>query len=161
LLACSFQPPLFTGATMKNAIIFAFCLLLVLTQSSVLAVCPEYGAPYNEETQPCPGLFKVQYTDMDWYYMTGPSISGGRTWGRGQCYGTGECWPQFKQPYREDATGPDNNYYYRYLVHEVDEMTASYNPHGPSPLCSVYQVLIFRFPDMGSLGSAINHQHTQ
>jgi hypothetical protein len=146
---------------MKNAIIFAFCLLLVLTQSSVLAVCPEYGAPYNEETQPCPGLFKVQYTDMDWYYMTGPSISGGRTWGRGQCYGTGECWPQFKQPYREDATGPDNNYYYRYLVHEVDERQQVTTHMAHRPCVLFIRCLYFDSLTWGSLGSAINHQHTQ
>lgn len=131
---------------MKNTICLMICGLLLLTQTiSVTAACPSWGAPYNEDTRGCPNLFKVVYTDMFWYYSA-DFISAGRTWGQGSCLSGHECWPQFKEPVREESTGPDNNFYYRYVVHQVDEL-AAFRIHASSIGCAVANTRFYRFPE--------------
>lgn len=132
---------------MKHTVMLALCGLLVLTQSfPIIAACPKYEAPYNEEDQGCPNIVKAQFTDMYWYFAE-DEVSGGRTWGLGTCYGTTQCWPSFKTPYREESTGPDPNFYYRYLVHRVDDMQAYWNPHGSTAICAKVNVRIYKFPE--------------
>ena len=106
--------------------------------------CPNWSTPFNITTTGCPDLFKQQSNWIDFYT---PEITE-RTWGRGQCDGSLECWPLFHQPFFEEA-GSNATYYFRWWVTKVDERRVI-DPPDEETTCTVFTTITFRYPTTGS-----------
>jgi hypothetical protein len=106
--------------------------------------CPNWGAPSNPTTTGCPNLYKEQWNWINFYT---PEITE-KTFGRGQCDGSLECWPLFHQPFFEEA-GSNTTYYFRWWVAKVDERQVIF-PQFEEPTCTVYTTITFRYPSTGA-----------
>jgi hypothetical protein len=129
---------------MKKALIIIFCgLLFFFEVGSVFATCPSYFGPYfvPASSTGCPNIYKVASTEMSWYFLDIEE----QTNGRGQCYGTLECWPLFFTP-EKLVVSSDSTWIYSYYVHKVQERTV-YFPQYEQPYCVNYGfVLTYQFP---------------
>src|SRR6185369_17674108 len=92
-------------------------------------------------TRGCPDLYKEQKTFVSFY---NPSEMEPHSYGRGQCGGPLQCWPNFLQPFSVD-TGQDATYYYRQWVAQVEERVVVFPPD-EEPFCRVSGILTFREP---------------